>query len=187
MSDIQTVINEMNKDMESAVEATRKEFKNMRTGRASIALVEGIIVNYYDTPTPLKSLANISTPDARTIAITPWDISGVNEIEKAIQKSDIGLNPMNDGKVIRIGVPPLTDERRQDLTKVVRKVAEEGRISVRNARHEALDKIKKLEKEKTATEDDVARMQKEIQKQTDKFVGEVDAALKKKEDEIHEI
>lgn len=174
-------------DMEKAVEATRKEFKNMRTGRASIALVEGIVVNYYDTPTPLKSLANISTPDARTIAITPWDLSGLTEIEKAIQKSDLGLNPMNDGKVVRISIPTLTEERRQDLTRLVRKVAEEGRISVRNARHDALDKIKKLEKDKLATEDDVSRSQKEIQKFTDKYVADVDTALKKKEEEIHEI
>lgn len=185
--EIKQVIDEMLKNMTKAVEATRKEFKNIRTGRASIALVEGIQVNYYNTPTPLKSLANISVPDAKTIAITPWDPSGIPEIEKSIMKSDLGLTPVNDGKIIRIQIPSLTEERRQELTKVVRKAAEEGRISVRNARHDAIEKIKKFEKNKAVPEDASHAGQKEIQKHTDKFVADVDEALKSKEAEIHSI
>lgn len=187
MSETKKIVDEMQKNMTKAVEATKKEFKNIRTGRASVALVEGIVVNYYDTPTPLKALANISTPDPKSILITPWDITGIAEIEKAIMKSDLGLNPMNDGKVVRIQIPSLTEERREDLTKVVRRVAEEGRISVRNARHEAIEAVKKLEKSKAIPEDVSHAAQKEIQKHTDKNVAEVDEALKHKEQEIHVI
>lgn len=181
------IVDDMQKHMAKAVEATRKEFHNIRTGRASVALVEGVIVNYYDTPTPLKGLANISTPDPKSILITPWDVSGIAEIEKAIMKSDLGLNPMNDGKVVRIQIPALTEERRDDLTKVIKRVAEEGRVSVRNARHEAIEQIKKLEKSKAIAEDSSHSAQKEIQKHTDKYVAEVDEALKVKEKEIHAI
>ncbi len=186
-TDSRKIVDDMQKNMARAVDATRKEFKNIRTGRASIALVEGVIVNYYDTPTPLKGLANISTPDPKTIMITPWDVSGIAEIEKAIMKSDLGLNPMNDGKVVRIQIPSLTEERREELTKVIRRVAEEGRVSVRNSRHEAIEQIKKLEKSKVLAEDLSHAAQKEIQKFTDKFVSEVDDALKHKEQEIHVI
>ncbi|HTL47935.1 MAG TPA: ribosome recycling factor, partial [Verrucomicrobiae bacterium] len=180
-------VDEMQKSMSKAVESTRKEFKNIRTGRASIALVEGIQVNYYNTPTPLKGLANIATPDPKTIAITPWDPSGLPEIEKAILKSDLGLTPMNDGKLIRISIPALTQERREELSKVVKKTAEEGRVSVRNSRHEAIEGVKKLEKGKAISEDDSRSVQKDIQKFTDKFISEVDEALKQKEAEIHSI
>jgi len=169
------------------VEATKREFINIRTGRASIALVEGVQVDYYNTPTPLKNMANISTPDPKTIAITPWDPSVIADIERGIQKSGLGLTPINDGKVIRMQIPPLTEERRDELTKLVRKVAEEGRVSVRNARHEGIDAVKKLEKEKSIPEDASHASQKEIQKITDSFVKQVDDALKNKEAEIHEI
>lgn len=185
--DAKKVVDEMQKKMTIAVEATRKEFKNIRTGRASIALVEGISVNYYNTPTPLKALGNISTPDAKTIMITPWDPSGLPEIEKSILKSDLGLTPMNDGKVIRIQIPALTQERREELSRVVKKTAEEGRVSVRNARHGAIEGVKKLEKGKAISEDESHAAQKEIQKITDKFTAEVDEALKHKEAEIHSI
>jgi ribosome recycling factor len=181
------VFDEMQKGMLKAVESTRKEFKNIRTGRASIALVEGIQVDYYNTPTPLKSLANISTPDAKTIAITPWDPGGLPEIERALLKSDLGLTPVNDGKLIRISIPSLTQERREELSKVIKKTAEEGRVSVRAARHAAIDGIKKLEKTKVISEDDSHAIQKDIQKFTDKFIAEVDEALKHKEAEIHSI
>lgn len=181
------IISTVGKKMEKAVEAAKHEFKNIRTGRASIALVEGIKVDYYNTPTALKGLAAISTPDPKTIAITPWDPSVISEIEKAILKSDLGLNPMNDGKVIRIGIPALTEERRDELTKVIRKVAEEGRVSVRTARHEGIEHVKKLEKSKELPEDESHKMQKEIQKLTDKYTADVDASLKQKEQEIHSI
>ncbi len=185
--DVDKAMAEMKKKMEKAVEATRKEFKNMRTGRASIALVEGMQVEYYNTPTALKGLANISTPDARTIAIQPWDASVINDIEKAILKSDLGLTPINDGKIIRMQIPPLTDERREDLTRVVRKVAEEGRVAVRNARHEGIDQVKKLETNKAIPQDKSHAVQKDIQKVTDKHIAEIDEALKHKEQEIHTI
>jgi ribosome recycling factor len=186
-TDLKSVLGDAQANMHKAAESTQKEFKHLRTGRASIALVEGIVVNYYDTPTPLKALANISTPDAKTIAITPWDLSGISSIEKAILKSDLGLNPMSDGKIIRMQVPALTDERREDLSRLIKKIAEEGRVSVRNSRHEALELIKKLEKDKVITEDDLRLAQKEIQKFTDKHVKDIDESLEKKEKEIHEV
>ncbi|HOG23983.1 MAG: Ribosome-recycling factor [Candidatus Omnitrophica bacterium ADurb.Bin292] len=181
---VKTLLEDMKKKMAKGVEATKKEFQNIRTGRASIALVEGISVNYYDTPTPLKNIGTISTPDARTIQITPWDATALPEIEKAILKSDLGLMPMNDGKVIRIQIPPLTDERRNELTRVVRKVAEEGRVSIRTSRHEAIEQVKKLEKAKTIPEDVSFAGQKEIQKVTDQVVAQIDEALKQKEAEL---
>ncbi|MFA6600360.1 MAG: ribosome recycling factor [Candidatus Omnitrophota bacterium] len=187
LTDTKQIIDDTKKKMTKAVEVTRHEFQNIRTGRASIALVEGIKADYYNTPTPLKGLANISTPDPKTISIHPWDPSVVNEIEKAILKSGLGLTPINDGKTIRMQIPPLTQERREELTKLVKKVAEEGRVSVRNARHEAIELVKKLEKAKTLPEDLSHTAQKDIQKITDGFTAQVDEALKHKETEIHAI
>jgi len=186
-ADTKKVLEETKKKMTKAVEATKREFQNLRTGRASIALMEGIQVDYYNTPTPIKGLANISTPDAKTIAIHPWDPSVINDIDRAILKSDLGLTPVNDGKIIRIQIPALTQERRNELTKLVRKVAEEGRVAVRNARHEAIEGIKKMEKNKVVPEDLSHAAQKDVQKVTDTFVGQIDEALKHKESEIHEI
>lgn len=185
--DVKKVVQDIEKKMEKAVEATKHEFKNIRTGRASMALVEGLQVDYYNTPTPLKSLASITTPDPKTIAIQPWDISVVNEIERAILKSDLGLTPINDGKIVRMNIPPLTEERRAELTKVVRRVAEEGRVSVRNARHDGIEQVKKLEKAKTVPEDISHVAQKDIQKHTDRFIATIDESLKHKEIEIHAI
>lgn len=185
--DVKKIVEETKKKMTKSVEATKKEFQNIRTGRASIALVEGVMVDYYNTPTPLKGVANISTPDPKTIAIQPWDISLIGEIEKGIQKSGLGLTPINDGKIVRMQIPPLTDERREELTKLVRKVAEEGRVSIRNARHEGIETVKKHEKSKAIPEDMSHGTQKEIQKATDSFIAQVDEALKQKETEIHAI
>lgn len=185
--DVKKVVEEVRHKMAKALEVTKREFQNMRTGRASIALVEGVQVDYYDTPTPLKGLANISTPDPKTIAIQPWDPSVIGEVEKAILKAGLGLTPVNDGKVIRMQIPPLTEERRADLTKLVRKVAEEGRVSVRNARHEGVEHVKKLEKARTIPEDLSHSTQKEIQKTTDSFIEQVDESLKRKESEINAI
>jgi ribosome recycling factor len=187
LTDTKSILQVAQQKMMKTVDATKREFKNIRTGRASIALVEGIVVDYYNTPTPLKGLANISTPDAKSIAITPWDASAIVEIEKAIMKSDLGLNPSNDGKVVRINIPALTSERREELTKVIKKTAEEGRVAVRAARHEAIEAVKKLEKGKLVPEDVSHASQKDIQKITDKFIGEVEEALKHKEVEIHTI
>lgn len=185
--DTKKVIEETKKKMAKAVEATKKEFQNIRTGRASIALVEGILVDYYNTPTPMKGVASISTPDPKTIAIQPWDPSLIGEIERAIMKSGLGLTPMNDGKVVRMQIPPLTEERREELTRLVKKVAEEGRVSIRNARHEGIEQIKKMEKGKAVPEDISHSSQKEIQKITDSFIAQVDEAYKHKETEIHAI
>ncbi len=185
--DVKKIAEETKKKMQKGLDSTKKEFQNIRTGRASIALVEGIQVNYYNTPTPIKNLGTISTPDPKTIAILPWDATAVGEIEKAILKSDLGLTPINDGKVVRIQIPPLTDERREELTRVIRKVAEEGRISIRNSRHEAIEQVKKLEKAKTIPEDMSHATQKEVQKVTDQFIAQIDEALKHKETEIHAI
>ncbi len=185
--DVKKLVEEVQKKMAKALEATKKEFQNIRTGRASIALVEGIHADYYNTPTPLKGLATISTPDPKTIAIQPWDPSVIGEIERAVLKSGLGLTPVNDGKIVRIQIPPLTEERREELTKLVKKVAEEGRVSIRNARHEGIEQVKKLEKSKVIPEDMSHSSQKEIQKITDKFIAGVDEALKHKESEIHTI
>ncbi|MBI3317389.1 MAG: ribosome recycling factor [Candidatus Omnitrophica bacterium] len=185
--DVKKVTEDIKRKMSKSLEATKKEFQNIRTGRASIALVEGIQVDYYNTPTPLRGLASISTPDPKTIAIQPWDITVINEIEKAIQKSGLGLTPINDGKIVRMQIPPLTEERREELTRLVRKVAEEGRVSIRNSRHEGIEQVKKLEKAKTIPEDVSHATQKEIQKITDGFIAQTDEALKHKENEIHAI
>ena len=187
IQDVKKVVEETKKKMTKGLEATRKEFQNIRTGRASIALVEGIQVDYYNTPTPIKGVASISTPDAKTISIQPWDPSIMGEIERGIMKSGLGLMPVNDGKVIRIQIPPLTTERREELTKVVRKAAEEGRVSIRNTRHEAIEQVKKQEKAKAVPEDMSHSAQKEIQKITDSFIAQIDEALKHKESEIHAI
>jgi ribosome recycling factor len=185
--DVKKLVEETKKKMTKALDATKKEFQNIRTGRASTTLVEGILVDYYNTPTPLKGVANISTPDPKTIAIQPWEPSIIGEIERGILKSGLGLTPINDGKVVRMQIPPLTEERREELTKLVKRVAEEGRVSIRNARHEGIEQVKKLEKSKLVPEDMSHSTQKEIQKVTDSFIAQVDEALKQKENEIHAI
>ncbi len=178
------IIHDVETKMKKTVEATQREFSVIRTGRASSALVEGIMVNYYDTPTPLKQLAAISTPDARLIVVQPWDKTVMVEVEKAIMKSDIGITPTNDGKVIRLSIPPLTDERRAELDKILKKIAEDGRVSIRTARHAAIEHARKMEKDKQIAEDDRFNAQDEIQKLTDKYIKEIDNLLAVKEKEI---
>jgi ribosome recycling factor len=173
--------------MQKALDSTIQEFHSLHTGRASVALVENIRVDYYDTITALKGLAAITTPDAKTLSIQPWDASALSAIEKAITASGLGLNPNNDGRVIRIKMPELTQERRAELDKLIRKIAEEGRVSIRNIRHEANDSIKKLEKAATIGEDISRTAQKKIQDTTDKFIKLVDDALAKKENEIKQV
>ncbi len=182
--EIRKILDESQRKMEKATALTRKEFQDVRTSRASIGLVEGLAADYYGTPTPLKGLATLSIPDPRTIQIQPWDVSILGEIEKAILKSDLGLTPMNDGKVIRLQIPLLTEERRVELAKVLRRIAEEGRVSIRSVRHEAVEAMKGLEKAKGISEDESHHGQKEVQKLTDRFIGEVDQAAAKKEQEI---
>ncbi|WP_243312070.1 ribosome recycling factor [Fundidesulfovibrio agrisoli] len=181
------VIADVKTRMEKASAALDKEFSHLRTGRASVALLDGIKVDYYGTPTPIDQLASVSTPDSRTITIQPWDRAAFGLIEKAIQKSDLGLNPVNDGKIIRIGMPPLTEDRRKELVKVAKKYTEEGKVAVRNIRRDANDALKKKLKDKSLSEDDVRKGEAEIQKITDSFVAKLDQQLAKKEKEIMEI
>jgi ribosome recycling factor len=181
---IKEIIHDTEMKMKKTVEATQREFSAIRTGRAQTALVDGMKVDYYGAPTPLRQLAAVSTPDARLIVIQPWDKNSMADIEKAILKSDIGITPTNDGKVIRLSIPPLTQERRSELDKVLKKIAEDGRVSIRTARHAAIEHAKKLEKDKLATEDERFKAQEDIQKLTDKYIKEIDTHLSAKEKEI---
>ena len=173
--------------MKKAVKALEDEFKTIRTGRASAALFENIRVEYYEQKVPLNQVATISIPEARLVIIQPWDRSVLPDIEKAIQKSELSVNPNNDGKVIRIAIPPLTEERRKELAKVAKNIAEKSRVSVRNIRRDTNEEIKKQEKGSSLSEDQAKRGMDEIQKLTDKFIEEINSVLAKKEKEIMEI
>ena len=186
MQTTQAVHKDAETRMQGAIDTLGREFAGVRTGRASAALVESIRVDYYDTPTPIPQVASVSVPDPRTLLIQPWDASMLSKIEKAIQKSDLGLTPSNDGKLVRLTMPPLNEERRKHLAKAVGKLAEEGRVAVRNIRREAKDKLRALGKDKKISEDDEKRGEAELQKLTDRFVQRIDEILKKKEQEILE-
>lgn len=173
--------------MERSIEAFRKELGKVRTGRASFSLLDGVKVDYYGTPTPLQQVGTLSVPESRLITVTPWDTKMIGPIEKAIQGSGLGLNPSSDGKMVRIPIPPLTEERRRELAKVVRKMAEDARVAVRNVRREAIEKLKDREKKKEISEDMVKRGQERIQKETDAHVKKIDEILKSKEQEILEV
>jgi ribosome recycling factor len=173
--------------MEGAIDALKKEFGAIRTGRATLALLDGIMIDYYGTPTPIQQLASLSIPEAKQIAIQPWEQKIIPDIEKAIMKSDLGLTPANDGKLIRINIPALTEERRKQIVKIVKKRAEEAKIAVRNIRRDSNEDLKKLEKEKHISEDDVKRSHDEIQKLTDSYTAKIDEILKHKEQEIMEV
>ena len=186
MNTVQAVQKDAETRMQGALDALAREFAGVRTGRASTALLEGVRVDYYDTPTPLNQVASVSVPDARTLMIQPWDQSVLTKIERAIQKSDLGLTPVNDGKVIRLAIPPLNEERRKQLAKSVGKLAEEARVAIRNVRREAKEKVKAFLKDKEISEDDERRSEAELQKLTDRSTQKVDELLKKKEQEILE-
>jgi len=173
--------------MEGQIEHLRHEFTGLRTGRASVALLDQIRVDYYGTPTTLKQIATLATPESRLITVQPFERNLMKEIEKAILASDLGLTPTNDGKVIRLPIPALTEERRKDLVKVAKRLAEEVRVHIRNIRRDVLDEIKKHQKEATLTEDEAKKSHDEIQKLTDSYIQKVDDVLKKKEAEISEI
>ncbi len=173
--------------MERSIESFRKELGKVRTGRASFALLDGVKVDYYGTPTPLQQVGTLSVPESRLITVTPWDTKMIGPIEKAIQGSGLGLNPSSDGKTVRIPIPPLTEERRRDLAKVVRKMAEDARVAVRNVRRESIETLKEREKKKEISEDVVKRGQERIQKETDAHVKKIDEILKSKEQEILEV
>jgi ribosome recycling factor len=170
--------------MQKAVEATQRSFNTIRTGRASTSLLDRVTVDYYGAPTPIKSLANINTPDGSTIAIQPFDKTSLGAIEKAISLSDIGLTPSNDGAIIRLNIPPLTTERRKELVKQAGKYSEEGKISVRNIRRDGIDEVKKQEKSSDISEDEAKGLQEKIQKLTDKYIAKIEQVLAEKEKDI---
>ncbi len=180
------VLHETEEKMRKTVQAVKRELAEVRTGRASSSLVEGILVEYYGTKVPIKQLATISTPEARLLTIHPWDASVINQIEKAILQSELGITPNNDGKLIRIGIPHLTDERREELDKIVKRAAEGGRVSLRTVRRDANETLKQLEKNKTITEDDRFKSQDQVQKLIDKYTNQIDEILEAKEKEIQE-
>lgn len=184
---IKEIIEDAKSRMEKSVESLRSQMSKVRTGRAHPSILDGVMVNYYGTDTPLKQLANITTEDSRTLALTVFDKSSSQAVEKAIMDSDLGLNPASAGAVIRIPLPPLTEERRKDLVKIVRAEAEQGRVAVRNIRRDANSDIKDLLKEKEITEDEERQAEDEIQKLTDKYVKQIDEALKAKEEDLMEI
>ena len=184
---VDEIFEDLKDRMGKSIESLKREYSRLRTGRASVSLLDGIRVSYYDTPTPLNQMASLAVPEPRLIVIQPWDKTAIEDIEKAILKSELGLTPMNDGKVIRISIPPLTEERRKELVKVARKMSEENKVSIRNIRRDANEMLKDLKKEKEITEDDLFRSQEEVQKATDQFISQVDELCEAKEKEILEI
>jgi ribosome recycling factor len=181
---MQALVKDIEARMTSAIDTLTREFASVRTGRASTGLVETVRVDYYGTPTPVTQMASVSVPDARTLLIQPWEASQLGPIEKAILKSELGLTPVNDGKVIRLTMPPLSEERRKQLAKTVHKLAEDARVAIRNIRREANDRLKAMGRDKNVSEDEERRGHDLIQKTTDRYIVRVDELLKKKEQEI---
>ena len=184
---IQELRKKSHERMQTAVDALKKKFGAVRTGRASLSLLDGLAVDYYGTVTPIQQVASLSIPDSRQILIQPWEQKIIPEIEKAIMKSDLGLTPMNDGKLIRINIPALTEERRIKLVKVVKKEAEDAKVAVRNIRREINEDLKKLEKEEHISEDQIKKEHDEVQKITDSFIKKIEELLDHKEKEIMEV
>lgn len=182
-----TVMNAAKKGMEKSIEAQKKELQRVRTGRASVSLLDEVMVDYYGTPTPLNQIGTLAVPEARLITIQPWEKNLIPEIERAIFKADLGLNPASDGQLVRINIPPLTEERRKEMVKLVKRMAEETKVAIRNARRDANEALKKLQKDKEITEDDQKRGEKEVQELTDQFVKLADEVVDHKEKEIMEI
>ena len=184
---IDELLEDAKERMAKSVESSRGELATVRTGRASPHLLDRIVVDYYGSPTPLKQLANIAATDARLLTITPFDKGSLGAIEKAIQESDVGLTPSNDGNLVRLSIPEMTEERRREMVKVVHGVAEEGRVAIRNVRRDIMSDLRELKKEGEAGEDDERRAEAALQKQTDEAIAEIDALLKGKEEEILEV
>lgn len=180
------ILSELSQKMTKTVEALKREFKRIRTGRASTALLDGIKVDCYDTRMPIEQVSSISVPESRLITIQPWDQSVIGEIEKSILKSELGLTPMNDGKIIRVPIPPLTEERRKELAKLARKMAEENKITIRNHRRDANEMLKELKTEKEISEDEFHKSLDEVQKITDEFIKKIEENTTEKEKEIIE-
>lgn len=184
---VNDILTEAEMKMHKTVEVLRKDLMSVRAGRANPAVLDKITVDYYGTPTPINQLANISVPDSRMIAIQPWDKSSIKDIEKAILKSDLGINPSNDGIVIRLNIPQLTAERRTEIVKTVKKKAEDAKVAIRNIRRELIDDVKQVEKEKLVSEDEAKKAQEKAQKLTDKIIKDIDDILEKKEKEVMEV
>lgn len=182
--EVKEIIAQHEEKMDKTIEALKRELSSIRTGRASTSLLDRITVDYYGTPTPVKQVANVAAPESRMITIAPWEPKMLGEIEKAILKSDLGLNPNNDGKIIRLEIPQLTEERRKELSKKVSKIAEDSKVVIRNIRRDANETIKKMEKKKEVTEDDSKEGQENIQKLTDKKIKVIDEIKAKKEKEV---
>jgi ribosome recycling factor len=178
------IIDTFGTNADKSLTSLKNELAKVRTGRASTALLEPVQVDYYGTPTPLSQVANVTTPDARTIQIAPWENSMLAAIEKSIHAANLGLTPQSDGKVVRINVPAMTEERRKELVKVIKKMGEDSKVAIRNARRDSNEEVKKAEKAKTVTEDDSKKLQEQIQKKTDEKVAEVDKLIATKEKEI---
>jgi len=181
------VITDMKAHMEKSVESLRREYQKVRTGRASTGLLDEIRVDYYGNPSPLSQVATLAIPEPRTITIQPWEAKIIPAIEKAIMNANLGITPANDGKVIRISLPPLTEERRKEIVKMLKKLAEDAKIAIRNIRREANDSLKKQEKDKKISEDDLKRAEKEVQDMTNAFVAKIDDVLAHKEKEVMEV
>jgi ribosome recycling factor len=184
MLEVPVKLTDVESRMQKSIEATQHNFNTIRTGRASASLLDRIMVEYYGSPTPLKSLANVTTPDASTIMIQPFDRGSMALIERAIAESDVGLTPNNDGTSIRLNIPPLTADRRKELAKTVAKLAEEGKVAIRNVRRDAIDSTRKQEKAKEISEDEAKKLQDQVDKLTDKYTKNVDRILAEKEKEI---
>jgi len=186
-TEVREIIEDTEKRMKKAVQTVAQEFLTVRTGRVSPALLENIKVDYYGTPTPIPHLATVSSPEPLLLIIQPWDRNIIKEIERALLQSDLGVNPTNDGQIIRVPFPPLTEERRKEFVRLAGKIAEEGRVAIRNLRREANEKLKELKDEHKISEDDWRRSHEEVQKITDKHIEEINQMLKKKESEIMEV
>ena len=183
---IDDIYQDTRESMGKSIEALKRELKRVRTGRASLSILDGIKVDYYGTLTPLNQMATLAVPESRLITIQPWDVSVIQDIEKAILKSDLGLTPANDGKILRISIPPLTEERRKELVKMVHKICEEHKVSVRNARRDSNELLKSLKKDGDISEDQAFKAQDEVQKITDEHIKLIDECYTKKEKEILE-
>ncbi len=183
----QEILNEAERKMARSIDALKRELNTLRTGRATPSLIENVSVDYYGVPTPLKQIASISAPDARAIMVQPWDKQSLREIEKSLMKSDMGFNPSNDGNVITVPIPPLNQERRQDMVRLLKRKLEEGKVSVRNVRREGLENLRKLEKDKAISQDENRRAQDQLQKTTDSHTKTVDEVGAAKETEIMQV
>ncbi|RKD24261.1 ribosome recycling factor [Ammoniphilus oxalaticus] len=183
----QNIIKDAEDRMSKSIDTLRRDLASLRAGRATPALLDKVQVDYYGTPTPVTQMANVSVPEPRMITIQPWDKTQLSEIERAIQKSDLGLTPSNDGNIIRLSIPALTEERRTDLVRLVKKEGEEAKVAVRNVRRDVNDSFKKLERDGELSEDDLKRTQEQVQKTTDSFISQVDQIVQDKEKEIMEV